>query len=75
PVAAACDGEWLPHPNPDLSLRFTPGPAASRDVVSVGRLVRVAAGLAVVAVEVAVDGVTTAAGVATSMVLAGRGRS
>jgi acyl-coenzyme A thioesterase PaaI-like protein len=74
PVAAACEGAWLPHPNPDFSLRFGPVAAVGAEVVGVGRVVRIANGLAVVDVEVAADGRRYSAGAATSMVLRGETR-
>jgi acyl-coenzyme A thioesterase PaaI-like protein len=69
PVAAACAGTWLPHPNPDISLRFAPVPTAGPEVTGVGRVVRIVGGLAVVDVDVHADGLPFAAGAATSMVL------
>ena len=71
PVATACQGTWLPHPNPDISLRFTALPAAGAEVVGIGRVVRIAAGLVVVGIEVSASGEVFAAGAATSMVLRG----
>lgn len=69
PVAAACEGSWLPHPNPDLSLRFAPVGQLGRRVTGVGRVARISGGQAVVGVDVFHDGVPFALGVATSMVL------
>ena len=63
PVAAACAGTWSPHPNPDLSLRFTPALTGGK-VTSVARVAAVAAGLASVAVDLGF-----AVGAATSVVL------
>jgi len=71
PVGLACEGTWLPHPNPDVAVRFAPHPGVGRDVVGVGRVTRMARGLAVVDVEVSSGGVAFAAGVCTSMVLGG----
>jgi hypothetical protein len=65
PVAAACEGTWSPHPNPDLSLRFTAA-AADGTVTSVARLAALAGGVAAVALDVGF-----AVGVATSVVLPG----
>ena len=64
PVAAACAGTWSPHPNPDLSLRFTPADTGGT-VVSVARVAAVAGGLASVALDLGF-----AVGAATSVVLA-----
>ena len=68
PVAFGLAGERVGHPNPDLSLRFA-GPVSGRDVVGVGRLARVHAGLATVDIEVWSHGALTAVGVSTSMLL------
>ena len=51
PVGAALRGEFVPMPNPDLSVRFL-GDAASDVLVGVGRLGRVDRGIAGTAVEV-----------------------
>lgn len=67
PVAAACAGTWSPHPNPDLSLRFTAA-VADGPVTSVARLAAVSDGMAAVSVDVGF-----AVGVATSVVLQGAG--
>ena len=72
PVAAACEGAWLPHPNPDVSVRFAPHGRVGNDIVGVGRVVRIASGLAVVDIEVRANEVAIAAGASTSMVLPGR---
>lgn len=69
PVAAACEGSWLPHPNPDLSLRFAPVGRVGPRVRGVGRVVRIAGGQAVVGIDVYSAGVPFALGAATSMVL------
>ncbi|MER3453199.1 MAG: hypothetical protein C4344_06070, partial [Acidimicrobiia bacterium] len=45
PVAAALADCWVPHPNPDLSLRFVPT-EAGREYVGIGRLAEIAGGLA-----------------------------
>jgi acyl-coenzyme A thioesterase PaaI-like protein len=69
PVAAACAGTWLPHPNPDLSMRFVPCADPVNTAVASGRVVRMVGGQVVVAVDVRAGGAVFAAGVATSMVL------
>lgn len=51
PVAAELQGTGTPHPNPDLSLRFT-GDDAGPEVAGVARLERIAAGVATVRIEV-----------------------
>jgi len=51
PVAAELQGTGTPHPNPDLSLRFT-GDDAGPEVAGVARLERIAAGVAAVRIEV-----------------------
>lgn len=72
PVAAACEGAWLPHPNPDVSVRFSAHGRVGSDIVGIGRVVRIAGGLAAVDIEVRADEVAIAAGASTSMVLPGR---
>ena len=65
-VEPACAG--LLHPNPDLSLRFA-GPITAHEVIGVGRLERLQAGLATTAVEVWSAGGLAAIGVSTSTLL------
>ena len=73
PVAEACADRWVPHPNPDLALRFTSVHGAGEEVVGIGRLAGVDAGLAAVTVDVRRgDGRRLAVGVATSVLLAPR---
>ncbi|MGH9231225.1 MAG: PaaI family thioesterase [Acidimicrobiales bacterium] len=74
PVAAACEGAWLPHPNPDLSLRFAPMAAVGPRLTGIGRVVRIAGGQAVVGVDVHAAGQRFAVGAATSMLLRGEDR-
>ena len=69
PVAVACEGTWSPHPNPDLSLRFTPVTSSSPTVTAVSRLVSMSGGVAAVAIDVGY-----AVGAATSIVLPSEGR-
>jgi hypothetical protein len=59
----------LAHPNPDLSLRFA-APITSQEVIGVGRLERVHAGLATTSVEVWSGGGLAAVGVSSSTLLA-----
>jgi len=68
PVVFAPAAAGLAHPNPDLSLRFA-APIRSQDVIGVGRLERVHAGLATVAIEVWSGGAIVAVGVSTSTLL------
>jgi acyl-coenzyme A thioesterase PaaI-like protein len=70
PVAEVCYQQRIPHPNPDLSLRFTAEPAAER-VSGVARLAHVKGGTATVALEVRSSGRLLAAGISTSLLLAG----
>lgn len=72
PVAGAGGDRWIPHPNPDLSLRFASRHVGA-EVVGWGRLERIEAGVATVRVEVRSDGNLLAAGVSTSLLLARRG--
>jgi len=69
PVVFGLPGHKVAHPNPDLSLRFA-GPVTSEELIGVGRLARVHAGLATVAVEVWADGHLVAVGVSTSTLIA-----
>jgi acyl-coenzyme A thioesterase PaaI-like protein len=68
PVVFGLTDEQVGHPNPDLSLRFA-GPVTGRDVIGVGRLARVHAGLATVTIEVWSGAALVAVGVSTSMLL------
>ncbi|BBU24472.1 Uncharacterised protein [Mycobacterium xenopi] len=69
PVATACAGRWIPHPNPDLSLRFV-GQVAGPELVGIGRLDRISAGLAAVNISVWSGNELVAVGVCSSMLLA-----
>ncbi len=71
PVARELRGEWVPHPNPDLSLRFT-ATDVGPEVAGVARLERVAAGVAAVRLEV-FSGVELLAVGCSSVVLLGMG--
>ena len=51
PVARELENGWVPHPNPDLSLRFV-GEEVGPEVAGVARLERVAAGVAATRIEV-----------------------
>jgi acyl-coenzyme A thioesterase PaaI-like protein len=68
PVAAAVADRWIPHPNPDLSLRFG-GPVATHEVCGIGRLRCIRDGLAAVTIEVTASGHLVAVGISTSMLL------
>lgn len=67
PVAAACAGSWLPHPNPDLSLRFAGVQPAGGELVASGRLEAVAAGVALVGIAVWRGGELAGVGVSCSL--------
>lgn len=69
PVAAALGGRWLPHPNPDLSLRFAGVQPEGSEVVAAGRLEGVAAGVALVRIAVWRGGVLAGVGVSCSLLL------
>jgi acyl-coenzyme A thioesterase PaaI-like protein len=71
PVVFEPAASGLAHPNPDLSLRFA-APITSNEVIGVGRLERVADGLATVAIEVWSAGGLVAVGVSTSTLLTSR---
>lgn len=68
PVAQACTSGWIPHPNPDLSLRFL-GSVVGDEVVGIGRLERMDHGLAGVRIEVRSGERLVAIGVSDSMLL------
>ena len=67
PVGGALE-TWVPHPNPDLSLRFG-APVRGDPVVGVGRLRGIQAGLALVGIEVFAVGSLAAIGVSYSLLL------
>ena len=69
-MADACVDAWVPHPNPDLSLRFAGDRAVGADVIGIGTVERIAEGVAAVAVEVRSEDNVVAVGVATSLLLA-----
>jgi hypothetical protein len=69
PVASALADDWTPHPNPDVSLRFTTGEAGD-EVAGLGILVRMAAGIATTAIEVRSGSELLAVGVSCSLLLA-----
>ena len=59
----------MPHPNPDLSLRFA-GDVTGREVAAAGRLERVAGGVALVGIEVRSGHDVVAVGTSCSLLLA-----
>ena len=69
PVGGAFPGQWVPHPNPDLSLRFA-GHVTGRDIAAAGRLERIAGGVALVAIEVRSGDDVVAVGASCSLLLA-----
>jgi len=70
PVAAACVDGWIPHPNPDLSLRFAIAPTTDREVAGIGIVTGIAGGVAAVKIDVCSAGMIAASGVSTSLLLA-----
>ena len=70
PVAAACIDRWIPHPNPDLSLRFAVSPVFEREVAGLGTVTGIAGGVAAVSITVCSAGTIAATGVSTSLLLA-----
>lgn len=68
PVDMALTDGWVPHPNPDLTLRFA-DPCGAPTMVGHGRLDDITAGLATVRVEVWGGGSLAAVGVASSLLL------
>jgi len=71
PVGGAFLGKMIPHPNPDLSLRFAAHVPTPTVVIGAGRLERISAGLATVHIEVWAAAALLAIGVSSSMLLAG----
>jgi len=69
PVGGAFPGQWVPHPNPDLSLRFAGG-ITGRDLAGAGRLERIAGGVALVGIEVRSGDDVVAVGASCSLLLA-----
>lgn len=69
PVAGALTDGWVPHPNPDLSLRFA-GEVTTPHVVGVGKLERIQAGVAAVSISVFSGAEVVAKGISTSLLLA-----
>ena len=67
PVDVALDS-WIPHPNPDLSLRFA-SPEPAPFLTGHGRLEGIAAGLATVRIEVWSGMTLAAVGAASSLLL------
>ncbi len=61
----------IPHPNPDLSLRFGGQGAPTPIMVGAARLEGIAAGLAQTRIEVWADGRLAATGISSSTLLAG----
>jgi acyl-coenzyme A thioesterase PaaI-like protein len=68
PVAAELGDEWVPHPNPDLSLRFA-SEDTDEEVAGVTRLERVGRGVAAVRIEVFSGIELVAVGCSTSLLL------
>lgn len=69
PLERELEGGWVPHPNPDLSVRFI-GERSEREVAGVARLERVGAGVAAVRFEVFSGAELIAVGCASSLLLA-----
>ena len=70
PVDAAIPkGNWVPHPNPDLSLRFC-GPVTGDNLVAVAICREMSGGLASVETEVWQEQSLVAKGISTSLLLA-----
>ncbi len=71
PVTAALGERWVPHPNPDLSLRFLPSEHGS-EIVGIGRLDALERGVAVLGVQVWSGERLSALGQCTAILLAQR---
>jgi acyl-coenzyme A thioesterase PaaI-like protein len=68
PVDLALTDGWIPHPNPDLALRFA-APGNAPTMTGHGRLENITGGLATVRVEVWGGGSLAAVGAASSLLL------
>ncbi len=69
--AVLAKGTWIPHPNPDISIRFA-GPVTSSDLVAVAACRRVSCGVATVESEVWDGEALVASAISTSLFIAGR---
>lgn len=69
PVAQELGDHWVPHPNPDLSLRFALEDVGVDEIAGVARLERVGAGVAVVRFEVFAGMDLVAVGCCSSILL------
>ena len=70
PVDAALPtGGWVPHPNPDLSLRFS-AQVTQQDLVAIGTCREISRGFATVETEVWQDQSLVATGISTSLLTA-----
>jgi uncharacterized protein (TIGR00369 family) len=69
PVARELGDHWVPHPNPDLALRFALEDVDSAEVAGVARLERVGTGVAVVRFEVFAGLDLLAVGCSSSLLL------
>lgn len=68
PLERELADDWVPHPNPDLSLRFV-GEDSQSEVAGVARLERVGAGLAAIRFEVFSGAELLAVGCASALLL------
>ncbi len=68
--AVLAKGRWVPHPNPDLSIRFA-GPITSSELVAVAACRRVSRGAATVESEVWDGTEFVASAISTSLFIAG----
>ncbi len=73
PLERELEDEWVPHPNPDLSIRFI-GERSEHEVAGVARLERVGAGVAAVRFEVFSAAELIAVGCSSSLLLGERPR-
>ena len=67
--AALPKDRWVPHPNPDLSLRFMEE-VTSNDLIAIGTCREMSRGFAIVQTEVWQDQSLVATGVSTSLLTA-----
>jgi acyl-coenzyme A thioesterase PaaI-like protein len=68
PVDLAFEGEWIPHPNPDVSVRFI-DPRPSKESIGIGRLEYIESGIASVSIEVWADDRLAAIGSCSSLLM------
>ena len=69
PVARGMGDRWVPHPNPDVSIRFCAASGVGRELTGYCRLERIGGGVAVQTLTVHGAGGVVAAGTSMSLLL------